>query len=67
MKDLISKITPLEESMLCRIYGCFSFKNSLGYQLHAVLMDCLTGLPRSLQCEQFAARIFDVKSETLGA
>ena len=35
-------------SMLCRIYGCFSFKNSLGYFLHAVLMDCLTGLPASI-------------------
>ena len=32
-------------SLLCPIYGCFSFRNSLGYFLHAVLMDCLTGVP----------------------
>lgn len=57
-------------SMLCRVYGCFSFKNSLGYFLHAVLMNCLTGMPASLAEHHLPAvdevgepSIFDIKSE----
>jgi len=55
-------------SKLCRVYGCFSFKNSLGYFLHAVLMDCLTGLPEALDGHPSLQHveepsIFDIKSE----
>ena len=56
------------DSLLCRIYGCFSFKNSLGYFLHAVLMDCLVGLPASIAgFDYLTPRIFDIKSEFLGS
>jgi len=56
------------DSLLCRIYGCFSFKNSLGYFLHAVLMDCLVGLPASIGgFDYLTPRIFDIKSEFLGS
>lgn len=52
------------ESLLCRIYGCFSFRNSLGYFLHAVLMDCLVGLPASLtDFDYMTPKVFDIKSE----
>jgi len=54
-------------SLLCRVYGCFSFKNSLGYFLHAVLMDCLVGLPASIAdiagFDCLTPSIFDMKSE----
>ena len=57
-------------SLLCRVYGCFSFKNSLGYFLHAVLMDCLVGLPASIAdiagFDCLTPSIFDMKSEWLG-
>ncbi|CAJ1407656.1 unnamed protein product [Effrenium voratum] len=51
------------KSLLCRIYGCFSFRNSLGYYLYAVLMDCLTGLPDCVTEDLGPARVFDIKSE----
>lgn len=55
------------KSLLCRIYGCFSFKNSLGYFLHAVLMDCLVGLPANVSgLECVTPQVFDMKSELLG-
>ena len=55
------------ESIICRIYGCFSFRNSLGYFLHAVLMDCLVGLPKSLgDFDYITPKVFDIKSELLG-
>mmetsp|Transcript_95516 Transcript_95516/g.116983 ORF Transcript_95516/g.116983 Transcript_95516/m.116983 type:complete len:197 (+) Transcript_95516:3-593(+) len=52
------------DSFLCRVYGCFSFKNCAGYYLHAVLMDCLVGLPASItEYDYLTPLIFDIKSE----
>uniref|UniRef100_A0A7S4SQ80 PIPK domain-containing protein n=1 Tax=Alexandrium monilatum TaxID=311494 RepID=A0A7S4SQ80_9DINO len=52
------------DSLLCKVYGCYSLRNSLGSRLYVVLMECLRASPTGLECSgTLQSQTFDMKSE----